>query len=871
MTRLRWTAISVVLCLVLVGWISMGTAQDAGREDYLAPDLRTRVEALKSAAPDQPTTAGNLVDRLDTLWAWINAYSLTGGPMPVNATLQIATAYRAVEALRLEGGRPTRGVLDSVDRLIHEFRLKDEVPGALGTVALDTGRSVHAGSWATIEQTYTVGETPLVPGARVMVARQLQADGGRLQHSEPEAAHFVSARTSNPSVSLGRTTVPWTGMHGGFRAPVPMPTFQVESGTLRPGDTLTVVYGDRQAGSEGWLQQTFATDEAMLPIYIDLDGAGHFLTPRWPAYEVLGNTAAGVTAVVPSIVNPGEPFDLSLRWEDDAGNRATGAMPAATVTLGDAKFRTIEPNGDAVHRIGAITLDEEGVYRFGVESADGRIRTLSNPVWVRRNPPYRLYWGETHTHTGMAEGQGSIGRSYRFAREDARLDFLGLSEHDIWLDDAEWQAMRQAVKTNTVPGEFVAFLGYEWTLRRQWGGHHNVFFRKPDSMRVGAQKAPTLTGLYEGLRARYGTRDVLIIPHAHQAGDWRTNDPEMETMIEIMSMHGTFEWFGNYYLRQGHQVGFLAASDDHRSRPGYSWTSSRQPNSSLSQFGGLAAVQAPEKTADAIFDALKRRSAYAVTDAQRIILEMDVNGTGMGNRLAYTDRRRLRAKVVGTAPIRRLAVIKNGETVYAKRPLRASLAGNARLVVGFESSSEPFFRDNPRGYRPWDGTLTVEGAKLASMRTLHFDNSHKEWARIEGEDRNTVRFSTSTRGQADTLLLELEGASPSTTVSFDLDAAREWGKSPTPVRQPREIAAKRFRVSLSEMTDGFARKDLSDSIDRDAVTVELIGGDMPMEAELDYADTGDMQPGDYYYVRADQLDGARAYSSAVWVGGEPRR
>ena len=244
---------------------------------------------------------------------------------------------------------------------------------------------------------------------------------------------------------------------------------------------------------------------------------------------------------------------------------------------------------------------------------------------------------------------------------------------------------------------------------------------------------------------------------------------------------------------------------------------------------------------------------------------------GMGNRLAYTDRRRLRAKVVGTAPIRRLAVIKNGETVYAKRPLRASLGGNAKLVVGFESSSEPFFRDNPRGYRPWDGTLTVEGAKLASMRTLHFDNSHKEWARIEGEDRNTVRFSTGTRGQADTLLLELEGASPSTTVSFDLDAAREWGKSPTPVRQPREIAAKRFLVSLSEMTDGFARKDLSDSIDRDAVTVELIGGDMPMEAELDYADTGDMQPGDYYYVRADQLDGARAYSSAVWVGGEPRR
>lgn len=871
MTRLRWIAIAALACLGLVIWNSTGSAQGGNGDDYLTAGLRAQVEALKAAADGQPTTPGNLEDRLDVLWPWINAYSLTGGPMPVNATLQVATAYRALEATRLDGTQPTRGVLASVDGLIHEFGLKDENPKALGTLALDTGGPVHVDSWATIEQTYTVGETPLGPGARIMVARQLQADGGRLQHDDPEAPHYVSARTSNPSVSLGKTTVPWSGMHGGFRAPAPMPAFQVQHGTLDPGDTLTVVYGDRDGGSEGWLQQTFATDEAMLPIYIDLDGSGHFLTPRWPAYAVVGSTAAGVTAVVPSIARPGESFDLSVRWEDESGNRATGAMPAAEVTLRGRKFRDLGAGGGAVQAIKAISLEEEGVYRFAVASADGRMETLSNPVWVRRNPPYRLYWGETHTHTGMAEGQGSIGRSYRFAQEDARLDFMGLSEHDIWLDDAEWQAMRNAVKTNTVPGKFVAFLGYEWTLRRQWGGHHNVFFRTPDSMRVGAQVAPTLTGLYEGLRAKYGTRDVLIIPHAHQAGDWRTNDPEMETMIEIMSMHGTFEWFGNYYLKQGHQVGFLAASDDHRSRPGYSWTSSRQPNSSLSQFGGLAAVRAPEKTADSIFDALKQRSAYAVTDAQRIILDMDLNGTGMGNRLAYTAKRRLRARAIGTAPIRRLSVIKNGQTVYTKRPLQTSLGGSARVVIGFGSSSEPFFRDNPRGYRPWDGTLVVEGARLASMRTLHFDNRHKEWARIEGEGGNRVRFSTGTRGQADSLLLVLDGASPSTTLSFQLDAAREWGKSPVPVRQPREIAAREFRISLSEMTDGLVRKDLSDSIDRDAVTVELIGAETPMEAEIEYADAGEMRPGDYYYVRVDQLDGARAYSSPVWVGGEPRR
>ena len=871
MRNVHWTVAAVATCLVLAFWISLGTAQGPSRGDYLAPALRGEVNALKQDAAGQPTTAANLQGRLDTLWAWINAYSLTGSPVPVNATLQIATAYRSLEDLRLSGRPPTRGVLRSVDGLIHEFRIKDERPSALGRVDLEVDGPVHADSWATIKQTYTVGEAPLGPGARIMAAKQLQMDGGTPQNQNPEGPNYVSATTSNPRVKLGATTTPWSGMHGGFRSAREMPSFQVERGSLATGDTVTLVYGDRQGGSEGWKQQTFATDEAMLPIYIDLDGSGNFLTPRWPAYEIVGNSVTDVTAVGPSIVKPDEEFTLAIRWEDSSGNRATGPIPPSTITLNGERFRSLDSGDDPMHRIDSVRIGEEGIYRFHVASADGKIEAFSNPVWVRENPPYRLYWGETHTHTGMAEGQGSIGRSYRFAREDASLDFLGLSEHDIWLDDFEWQAMRRAVEDNSVPEKFVAFLGYEWTSRRQWGGHHNVFFRSPDSVRVGVQTAPTLTGLYAGLRAKYGTKDVLIIPHAHQAGDWRTNDPEMETMIEIMSMHGTFEWFGNYYLRQGHQVGFLAASDDHRSRPGYSWTSSRQPTSSLSQFGGLAAVQAHDKTADSIFDSLKRRRAYAVTDAQRIILEMDINGAGMGKRLEYTDNRLVRARVIGTAPIRRLTVVKNGETAYTQSPLRSGLTRNTRVVVGFESSSEPFFRDNPRGYRQWQGAVTVEGARLAGLRTLHFDNKHREWARIEGAAGNTVRFSAGTRGQADTLLLELEGASPSTKLTFVLEAAREWGKSPVPVRPPRDLPAKTFEIALHELSDGFKQHDVSDGMDRDAVTVELIGGDMPRETELEFTDTGAMQHGDYYYVRVDQLDGARAYSSPVWVGGEPRR
>ena len=71
-----------------------------------------------------------------------------------------------------------------------------------------------------------------------------------------------------------------------------------------------------------------------------------------------------------------------------------------------------------------------------------------------------------------------------------------------------------------------------------------------------------------------------------------------------------------------------------------------------------------------------------------------------------------------------------------------------------------------------------------------FDNRHKEWAKIDPSGAGKVEFSTGTRGRADNLLLELEGASPSTTITIELESSQEWGKSPTPVRPTRKLRPK---------------------------------------------------------------------------------
>jgi hypothetical protein len=94
----------------------------------------------------------------------------------------------------------------------------------------------------------------------------------------------------------------------------------------------------------------------------------------------------------------------------------------------------------------------------------------------------------------------------------------------------------------------------------------------------------------------------LIIPHAHEPGDYRFSHPQMENLVELSSIHGRFKYLGKQYLNHGHQVGFIASSDNHMAPPGlYTWLAP----------GGLAAVLAPQKTTNAIFDAMPTRQRRA--------------------------------------------------------------------------------------------------------------------------------------------------------------------------------------------------------------------------------------------------------------------
>jgi hypothetical protein len=854
----KWIRIRRASTAILFGlWLSFSPT--AKGQDYLSPELRSAVERLKAESEATPANPGNVRQRATLLWHWLNAYSLTGQHIPVNATATLNTAMNLPESKR-----PGLAQLRSVDDYIHEFSVYDEQPDAIGQMEILTPGPFVVESWQELKIRYTVGSMPLEPGATILVNRHFNSDAASWQREDPAGDNYLSITASNPDTHFELTQVPWSGMHGGFRGPQPQTAYKVEGNALRTGDTIAIAYGDRSGGSRGYRVQSFSNDAVQLPIHIQFKADGVFFSVPIATYEVVGREADAVHGFVPSIVRPGEPFDVRIRAEDAYRNRATGHIPTLEVTLNGEHHITLPAGDDAIQFLRGVMLEDLGTYRFAFASSDGRIAGISGPVWVREDPDWRIYWGETHGHSGFAEGQGTPSGYLRFGRDDACLDFLTLSEHDIWMDNHEWNVLNAVSKQFTEQEKFIAFPGYEWTSARARGGHHNVFFRGYGLERVPVQEAHYLTDLYLGLHTKHRPEDVLIIPHAHQAGDWRKNDVYLERLVEIMSMHGTFEWFGRKYLETGSQVGFVGASDDHLGHPGYSAGIARQQ-------GGLAAVFSDSLTNGAVFAALRERQAYA-TSGDRIILHATLNGQDMGTRQDYSERRTIQGTVKGTSPIAAVDIIKNGEVIKSWDCLTVSRGDTGFLQLGFESNSEIFAtRDNPRGYRRWRGSLEVRGAELRNVATPGFQDARTERAERDASNPNKVLFATATRGRLNNLVLELEGAGDDASIRILLEEGQESGAAPVRIRPAARIPSADLTFRLGDAETGRLVHKFQVGRYTDELSLTFINPSAPYDRDFSFTDTTEPGYGDYYYVRVRQLNGGLAWSSPFWVGGEAPR
>ncbi len=270
---------------------------------------------------------------------------------------------------------------------------------------------------------------------------------------------------------------------------------------------------------------------------------------------------------------------------------------------------------------------------------------------------------------------------------------------------------------------------------------------------------------------------------------------------------------------------------------------------------------------------MKSLHAYATT-GDRIIMNLEVNGTQMGKRAPYAVERTITGRIIGTTAIDTVTLVKNDEEIWQQNYYSNEsdkLSAEDSLLLSFTSDSEPIHPgDNPRGWRNWRGTIEVNNAELLQATGQDFHNRFFQSLVVDKDNTNLLHFATQSRGDTSSILLKLSGIRRSTELTIKLESSRETGGAPPIYRRPQNIDAAEVKLAVRDFEQGRTVTDLEVDAYTDHIILRRVVSGGEREVHFEFTDSGDRE-GDYYYLRVRQANDAQAWSSPVWVGGYPKR
>jgi len=341
-----------------------------------------------------------------------------------------------------------------------------------------------------------------------------------------------------------------------------------------------------------------------------------------------------------------------------------------------------------------MTLHSEGQHVITVCEEELGTEFTSNVIMASsREPKFKLYFGDVHIHSQWSvDGRREPDYSYIYARDAMNLDFACLTEHDP--SDYVWDRVKAKAKELYEPGRFATMSAYEWTAHNLHEGHKNVYYRDCEGPILRSNFFPDRAGttsaadLWSKLRKAGVTgKTALTIPH-HPASKtfpvpWEHYDSDFQRCVEIYSTWGNSEspdgprqirWeegparghFVQDGLAAGQRLGFVGGSDSHSGRPGYPAHSSHYHDTDYVHWepelhpGGTTGVYADELSREAVFDAIRSRRCFATT-GQRIVVQFKAGEHWMGEEYKSANAPHLSVKVLGTAPLASVTIVKNNQ------------------------------------------------------------------------------------------------------------------------------------------------------------------------------------------------------------------
>lgn len=616
-------------------------------------------------------------------------------------------------------------------------------PERMGSAAIEPASPQVAGELAEITLVYRAGDYGIDDSGMLKVSWRTTSDMEKPQFTDPQATGYTTVEASNGAELVcwvDRVNIrPWTNTL----------CIRIGRGYLRKDDTITVRFGDRRGGSPGIRLQSNVEKRFCFKIFVDAFATYEFTEmPDSPAIALVAGKPVRWKAVVPSAVEVGETFELAVTAQDRWGNPA--AAPGLELTLSAPPSvrglpATVVCGDGEVIRVGPLTAAAADDVWVAVADASGRLLCRSNPMRSSARLALRRYWGDLHGQSEETVGTNSAEDHFLFARDLALLDITSHQGNDFQIDDAFWARLNELTARFDVPGRFLALPGYEWSGNTGLGGDRNVFYRREGRpihrsshilLPGGVEEArnrPSACDLFSALEGE----DAVVIAHVggRYADVALAHDHRLETSVEVHSSWGTFEWILHDALAEGHRVGVVCHSDDHKGRPGATTPGA----SSFGAIGGLTCYLMPELTRDALFEALRRRHHYGTTGTR---IHLDVRGgfdaavpvlprdprlgdieaeisdtVTMGDIVrAGGHGMRLSVDVLGTAPVHSIDVFHGARLVLSHRP--GASADSRRLAIRWEGAE---YRGRGRETF-WNGRLRAEGVTIEQVRPVNFLN-----------------------------------------------------------------------------------------------------------------------------------------------------
>lgn len=737
-----------------------------------------------------------------------------------------------------------------------------------GKVRLLTAPVVEMGRRHRHRVEYTVGDIAVEAGMAIEVWKHFTSDVEEFQIDNPDAPAWFGVEIARPGVTARTKRYSnWVQRNEVNVFPYrKTAAVLIDQGSLNKGDRVIFDLG----GPAGVRMQHYEENLFNFRFVITRD-------EKVVAYggdaalKVTGGPLKKLRVQAPSVVKVGEPFPVEIvpmdEWSSQAKN---GAGLAFRVRAGDVNGGTFRYDENLQHYVARdVIARSEGVLRIEIETADGQFRGVSNPVWVKRDVVERIYFGELHQHTYLHDGRGVFEELYLYGRRVGLLDFGAVTPHhmpmsvtgpNFYLDKRypveEWPNLQKVTQELNGWQNLVTLLGYEYSVGTQAGGHHNIFYnadRAASTMQLDPDNpmAPIGQMLRTLKLARVPT---LVIPHIGGGPpDWsHPTDPRIERLFEIASVHGVFEESWQRHLAHGLRLGASAAGDTHTTSMGIAY-----PGLNYVNTNALTGVYAFRKDRQSLWNGLYEKRTFATTGNQRILVDFKVNGEPMGGEIssAMAQTARLVGRIAGAAPLLSVQLVKNNAVIHTLRPSRRN--GNLLRVVWGDNIYQ---RRAAVGLRT--GRLRSSGGALRLHRALHIDQAFEEVR----QDGGAIAWKTAAvSNDRDGFLAGIEGVTGEELV-FTLDDEDTIGQIDLriPVRQLREKGVYSARVGAGSRVNHPYMK-MMEVEPAFFLECELVDENGPLDIDVQFEDRTPPKPGDFYYLRAEQLDTNKAWSSPVWV------